>query len=233
MLTDASNTIPYSECTANATQTTQQYGNVWNISSSGGDLFFVPHPSPSAAVVQSAWVYDTAPTDTWLIDILPRIETMPSINTGCQFKRDARMRFGTDCVDQHRSMMLQWHYSRLTFGEEWRVLSDERGAARVALRCESGAAWRGESEADWDYASVLSLSVLSSFGDDGLSSESCVRAIIAEYTREIDVDAELAAALFRRCGLGMNDRSNWIVERNAVWPSEGDNVNESDSGEQF
>ncbi len=227
MLTDASNTIPYSECTANATQATQQYGSVWNISSSSGDLFFVPHPSLSAAVVQSAWVHDTAPTDTWLVDILRRIETAPSIEAGCQFKRDAKMRFGADCVDHYRSMMLEWHYSRLTFGEEWRVLSDERGAARVALRFGNDAAWKGESEADWDNAWYLL------FVDDRVPNESRVLAIIAEYTRDIDADAELAAALFRRCGLGMNDRSNWIVERNAVWPSDDNNIDKRNSTEQF
>ena len=51
----------------------------------------------------------------------------------------------------------------------------------------------------------------------GVVSEHDVAAVLREYARDVEIDALLAEVLYRRCGLGRAEASNWIVERTAAW----------------
>ncbi len=195
--------------------------DTWQICTVNDDdeeLFFVPllaHFAPSAADVQDDWVYTTPPTDTWLVDTIVRAEArwvMPSYRASDELVRVAEILLGATCFAL--SLTLYWHQQRMHFGKAWSINSDERAAARVASRFRGDASCMIPSEAVWDKAIILC------FDTDPGPSEERTRAIVTEYIGDVDADARLAHVLFVRCGVSVFDRSNWLVECDALWPSD-------------
>ena len=166
-----------------------------------GNVYFLP-PSLSDATVQRR-------LDDTLREITDA-HAVPSLAASNAFTDLVEKRLIIDCFAL--SCTLDWHSCRLYCDEAWSVRCSERAAAQVCSKLYDRANIMYTSEAAWDDASYL-------FFMHDKASEQEVRVIVAAFTRDVHADEELTRVLRTRCGLGVVEASNWLVERDPQWPS--------------
>lgn len=57
------------------------------------------------------------------------------------------------------------------------------------------------------------------FNDETLPSSVLVHSVVHDYEVDATADATLAAVFRRRCGLGVNEATGWLLEDVPLWPS--------------